>query len=43
MKNLIKKYDELQNTYGSKDLNSVYGCGEDCNPRVALVFMNPTK
>ena len=43
MKNLIKQYDELQNTYGSKDLNPVYGCGEDCNPRVALVFMNPTK
>jgi len=43
MKNLIKQYDELQNTYGSKELNSVYGCGEDSNPRVALVFMNPTK
>ena len=43
MKNLIKQYDELQNTYGSKDLNSVYGCGENSNPRVALVFMNPTK
>ena len=43
MKNLIKQYDELQNAYGSKDLNSVYGCGEDCNPRVALVFINPTK
>lgn len=40
---ILKKYDELQNTYGSKDLNSVYGCGEDCNPRIALVFMNPTK
>ena len=43
MKNLIKQYDELQKTYGSKDLNSVYGCGEKVNPRVALVFMNPTK
>ena len=43
MKNLIKQYDELQNTYGSRELNSVYGFGEDCNPRVALVFMNPTK
>jgi hypothetical protein len=43
MKNLIKQYDELQKTYGSKDLNSVYGCGENSNPRVALVFMNPTK
>ena len=43
MKNLNKQYDELQKTYGSKDLNSVYGCGENSNPRVALVFMNPTK
>ena len=43
MKNLVKQYDELQNTYGSKELNSVYGCGEVCCPRVALVFMNPTK
>ena len=38
-----KEYDNLQRIYGSKDLNSVYGCGEDKNPRVALVFMNPTK
>ena len=43
MKNLIKQYNELQNIYGSKELNSVYGCGEDHNPQVALVFMNPTK
>ena len=43
MKNLIKQYDNLQKTYGSKDLNSVYGYGEDYNPRIALVFMNPTK
>ena len=43
MKTLIKQYDELQKIYGSKGLNSVYGCGDDCNPKVALVFMNPTK
>lgn len=43
MKNLIKQFNELQNTYGSKDLNPVYGCGKENNPRVALVFMNPTK
>lgn len=43
MKNLIKRYDELQKVFGSKDLYSVYGCGENCNPRIALVFMNPTK
>lgn len=34
---------KLQNAYGSKNLNAVYGCGEDRNPRIALVFMNPTK
>lgn len=43
MKELIKKYDKLQNKYGSKELNSVYGCGCLNNPKVALVFMNPTK
>lgn len=43
MNNLIKQYDKLQNEYGSKELNSVYGCGCCQNPRVALVFMNPTK
>lgn len=43
MENLIKIYDKLQVIYGSKELNSVYGCGEDRNPRIALVFMNPTK
>lgn len=43
MINLIKRYDGLQTIYGSKNLNPVYGCGEDHNPRIALVFMNPTK
>ena len=43
MKKLIKKYDELQDKYGSKELNSVYGYGCFNNPKVALVFMNPTK
>ena len=43
MKYIIKEYDRLQSQYGSKDLNSVYGCGCDKNPKVALVFMNPTK
>lgn len=43
MEKLIKTYDELQIKYGSKELNSVYGCGEKNNPRIALVFMNPTK
>ena len=43
MKGLQKKYDKLQNVYGSKELNSVYGYGKEKNAKVALVFMNPTK
>ena len=43
MQKLIKQYDKLQNIYGSKALNSVYGCGQNNNPQIALVFMNPTK
>ena len=42
MKKLNKKYDAMQSSYGSKELNSVYGCGAK-NAKVALVFMNPTK
>ena len=43
MKRIIKEYDRLQKIYGSKDLNSVYGCGKQKQPKIALVFMNPTK
>ena len=43
MRLLHKRYDELQNVYGSKELNSVYGYGDMDSPEVALVFMNPTK
>ena len=43
MKTLNKEYDKMQNLYGSKNLNSVYGNGKETNPKVALVFMNPTK
>lgn len=43
MEKLIKKYNELQEIYGSKELNSVYGGGCDKNAKVAFVFMNPTK
>ena len=43
MEKLNKQYDKLQNIYGSKELNSVYGYGQESNPKVALVFMNPTK
>lgn len=43
MEKLNKKYDQLQDKFGSKELNSVYGCGCKQNAKVALVFMNPTK
>lgn len=43
MDKLHNKYDKLQDKYGSKDLNSVYGYGDSNAPRLALVFMNPTK
>ncbi len=43
MQKINEQYDRLQNEFGSKDLNSVYGCGCYNNARVALVFMNPTK
>lgn len=43
MEKLIKKYDALQDVYGSKELNSVYGAGCDKNAKVVMVFMNPTK
>ncbi|MBP3630151.1 MAG: hypothetical protein J6J23_01545 [Clostridia bacterium] len=43
MEKLIERFDKLQKEYGSKELNSVYGCGCSKNPKVALVFMNPTK
>ena len=43
MLNLQKQYDELQDIYGSTNLNSVYGYGDGNHPKVALVFMNPTK
>ena len=43
MKELHRKYDDLQNKFGSQELNSVYGYGCMNNPKLALVFMNPTK
>ena len=43
MDELNKKYDKLQNKFGSKTLNSVYGYGQRNEPKVVLVFMNPTK
>ena len=42
MNKLCKIYDELQLKYGDKNLNSVYGGGEEHSPKICLVFMNPT-
>ena len=42
LEKLQEKFDELQSLYGSKNLNSIYGCGCRVKPKVALVFMNPT-
>jgi DNA polymerase len=39
---LKKKFDELQALYGDKNLDAIYGAGEIRNPKICLVFMNPT-
>ena len=39
---LIKEFDKLQITYGDKNLDAIYGAGEIDNPKLCLVFMNPT-
>ncbi len=39
---LIKEFDCLQDIYGSKNRNSVYGGGCEKNPELCLVFINPT-
>ncbi len=41
--NLIKSFDKLQNIYGDKHLDAIYGAGEIDNPKLCLVFMNPTR
>ena len=40
---LIKEFDKLQEKFGSRTCNSVYGGGEDRNLGLCLVFMNQTK
>ena len=42
VKKLIKYFDELQRVYGDKNLDAIYGAGEVENPKICLVFMNPT-
>jgi DNA polymerase len=39
---LKKQFDKLQPIFGDENLDAIYGAGEIKNPRVCLVFMNPT-
>ncbi len=39
---LHKDFDKLQQVYGDKNLDSIYGAGCIDNPNVMFVFMNPT-
>jgi len=39
---LIKEFDKLQKIYGNEKLDAIYGAGEINNPKLCLVFMNPT-
>lgn len=36
------EFDSLQSTYWETNLNSVYGAGCISNPKLCLIFMNPT-
>ena len=42
LKNLFRKFDNLQKLHGHKELNAIYGAGEIKTPDLFLVFMNPT-
>lgn len=42
LKELFKELDKLHKIYGDKTLDPIYGCGKIKNPKVCLVFMNPT-
>ncbi len=42
IKNLIKKFDKLQLIHGDRNLDAIYGAGQIHNPKICLVFMNPT-
>lgn len=39
---LNPEYDKLQQTYGAKELTSIYNGGCTNNPNICFVFMNPT-
>lgn len=36
------EYDKLQLKYGAKELDSIYNGGQESNPDICFVFMNPT-
>ena len=42
MKELINTYKKMQEIYGDKDLDSVFGGGQEQSPDICLVFVNPT-
>lgn len=42
IKGLLKRFDELQLLHGDENLDAIYGAGQIYNPRLCLVFMNPT-
>lgn len=39
---LHKSFDSLHKRYGNIDLKAIYGAGEINNPKLMLIFMNPT-
>lgn len=42
LEDLNKEYDQLQEKYGAKELNSIYSGGCSKRPDICFVFMNPT-
>ena len=36
------EYDKLQLIYGAQELDSIYNGGQESNPDICFVFMNPT-
>lgn len=42
LEELKEKFDKMQEKFGSKMRNSVYGGGCEKSPKICLIFMNPT-
>lgn len=42
IKKLFPKFNKLQKIYGAPNLDAIYGAGQIHNPKLCLVFMNPT-